>query len=308
MPVFEIKDGKARQVPQKEFKDEQELHKLIDRSLEDILQIKFIRDEYITESYGRIETLAIDESNRPVVIEYKKTTEKGQLVQANKYMIWIKNNPDRFELLVRKNIKSFRGEIDFANPRIICFAQDFNIDDKCLALSLKAELYKYRLYANNVLTIAREDEFGLIINEPKRLKRTKTVEKTKRNPQSRKTIEEFLDGASKECTFCYYELNKRILEISTEIEVHTSSIEILYKTSINFLGLSIQKRKNRIRLILRTLNNEIKDPKNLTKIIPKEFGYGNYNREVFIDFKDLNIKYDINDIFDLIIQSYNTTQ
>ena len=78
-----------KKIPQEEMSSEQELHELIDRNLEEIFKIRYIKDEHITDKHGRIETLGLDESNRPVVIEYKKTKDKGQLVQANRYMTWI---------------------------------------------------------------------------------------------------------------------------------------------------------------------------------------------------------------------------
>ncbi len=102
MPLFEIKNNKATKVNQKEFKNELELHQLIDKNLGEIFGVKYIKDEYITDKHGRIETLGLDESNRPIIIEYKRTKEKGQLVQANRYMTWIRQNPDSFELLYEK--------------------------------------------------------------------------------------------------------------------------------------------------------------------------------------------------------------
>lgn len=90
MPLFEIKNKKAKQINTKEFMNELELHQLIDMNLEEIFGVRFIKDEYITDKHGRIETLGLDESNRPIIIEYKKTKERGQLVQANRYMTCIK--------------------------------------------------------------------------------------------------------------------------------------------------------------------------------------------------------------------------
>jgi len=98
MPLFELKNKKATKINQKEFKNELELHQLIDKNLGEIFGVRFIKDEHITDKHGRIETLGLDESNRPIVIEYKKTKERGQLVQANRYMTWIKQNPDTSEL------------------------------------------------------------------------------------------------------------------------------------------------------------------------------------------------------------------
>lgn len=106
----------------------------------------------------------------------------------------------------------------------------------------------------------------------------------------------------------YKAFHAKILDISSEIEQYTTYGEILYKTSVNFVALEVQKRNNRLRILFRTKNNEVKDPKNLTEKIPKSFGWGNMNRRVYLDPKNINKKYILNDILALIIQSYNMTK
>jgi predicted transport protein len=306
MPLFEIKNKKAKQVKTKEFKNELELHQLIDLNLEEIFGVRFIKDEHITDKHGRIETLGLDESNRPIVIEYKKTKEKGQLVQANRYMTWIRQNPDSFELLARKNIKNLSGEIDFSNPRILCFAQEYSIDDKCLALSLGAELWKYRYYENDTLVISREEEpEQLITTKSKGL----TIEKIEREPRVAKTVEQHLQGASSDLVDLFNRLDIEINEISSEIERYTTNAEIIYKTSRNFVYMAIQNKNNCLRLLLRTTNDDIIDSKNLTKAIPKTHGYGNITRQLHISPKEEQAgKFTIDDVMELINQSYESTQ
>jgi predicted transport protein len=305
MPAFQIHDGKAKKILQKEFNNELELHKLIDNNLKEFFGLRYIKDEHITDKHGRIETLAIDESNRPVVIEYKKQKETGQLTQANRYMTWIKQNPDSFELLVRKNIKDFKGKIDFTNPRIICFAKEYSIDDKCLALSLGAELWKYRYYENDTMIILREEEPEQLIKS--KVGTTKIV-KIKREPRTTKSVEQHLEKSSKELKKLFNILNGKILDISSEIERYTTNAEIIYKTSFNFAYLAIQNKKNCLRYLIRTENDDIKDPKKLTKQIPKSHGYGNITRTLYVYPNKIDKEYTIDDIMDLIDQSYSTTQ
>ena len=306
MPLFEIKNKKAKQINTKEFMNELELHQLIDMNLEEIFGVRFIKDEHITDKHGRIETLGLDESNRPIVIEYKKTKEKGQLVQANRYMTWIKQNPDSFELLARKSIKNLSGEIDFSNPRILCFAQEYSIDDKCLALSLGAELWKYRYYENDTLVISREEE-------PEQLITTKnkglTIEKIEREPRVAKTVDQHLQGASPELINLFNRLDTEIKEISSEIERYTTNAEIIYKTSRNFVYMAVQNKNNCLRLLLRTTNDDFIDSKSLTKAIPKTHGYGNITRQLHISPKEEQAGvFSIDDIIKLINQSYESTQ
>ncbi len=306
MPAFEIIGMKLKKISQKEFNNEAELHKLIDNNLEEIFKIRYIKDEHITDKYGRIETIGLDESNRPVIIEYKKTKEKGQLVQANRYMIWIRQNPDSFELLVKKNLGNDIGSIDFSNPRIICLAQEYGIDDKCLALSLGAELWKYKVYKNDILTIIREEEPEQLIKGPKG---KATIEKIKRQPQPPKTVEQHLEGASDELKHLFYVLDSKIIDISSEVEKYTTWGEIIYKTSLNFVSLAIQNRKNCLRYLLRTERDKLNDPKNLTSKVPKTHGYGNITRIISVSPKDIsNGNYDVEDVLDLLEQSYRATQ
>lgn len=306
MPLFEIKNSKAKKVNQKEFKNELELHQLIDKNLEEIFGVRYIKDEHITDKHGRIETLGLDESNRPIVIEYKRAKAKGQLVQANRYMTWIKQNPDSFELLARKNIKNLNEEIDFANPRILCFAQEYSIDDKCLALALGAELWKYRYYENETLVISREEE-------PEQLITTKrkglTIEKIEREPRTAKSVDQHLQGASDELKDFFYRIDAEIKDISSEVDSYTTNVEIIYKTSRNFVYLAVQNKNNCLRLLLRTMNDNLIDNRNLTKSIPKTHGYGNITRQLHISPEDeQNGKFSLEDIMDLINQSYDSTQ
>jgi predicted transport protein len=306
MPAFEINGNKLKKVSQKEFKNEAELHKLIDSNLGEIFNIRYIKDEHITDKHGRIETIGLDETNRPVVIEYKKTKEKGQLTQANRYMIWIRQNPDSFELLAKKNLGNDINNIDFSNPRILCLAEEYSIDDKCLALSLEAELWKYRVYDNNVLIILREEEPEQLIKNPKG---KQTIVKIKKQPQIAKTVEQHLQGASNDLKDLFSVLDEGIMERSSEIERYTTKAEIIYKTSLNFAYLAIQSKKNCIRFLLRTENDKIIDPHKLTKKIPKTHGYGKITREVFVSPNDIKSgRYNKFDIFNLIEQSYNATQ
>lgn len=304
MPLFKFQDKKAKRIRQKEFSNEKELHELIDANLEEIFNLRYIKDEYITEKHGRIETLAIDESNRPVVIEYKKIKENGQLTQANRYITWVRQNPDSFELLVRKNVDGFDGEIDFSNPRIICFAQEYSIDDKCLALSLGAELWKYRFYENGIMTIIREEEPEQLIRKNGKEK----IVKVPRVARKSKTIDDHLTGVSSELRGIFLQTDERILQISDEIERYTTNAEIIYKTSLNFAYIAVQKKNNALRVLLRSASGRLKDPAHLTEVVPKTHGYGKITHQMYITpQKNQDEKY-LTDIMDIFYQAYSATQ
>jgi len=137
---------------------------------------------------------------------------------------------------------------------------------------------------------------------------TFSTPKITRVPRPKKTIEELFEGAEPELYSLFTRLDESIMGISSEIERYTTSIEVLYKTSYNFVCLAAQKKNNRIRIYLRTIQDKINDSKQLTEKVPKEFGYGNITRVMYLDPNEHGKKYSIGDIMELIKQSYDTTQ
>ncbi|MCB0520353.1 MAG: phospholipase D family protein [Lewinellaceae bacterium] len=122
------------------------------------------------------------------------------------------------------------------------------------------------------------------------------------------SIQDLLIGASKELTSLFERLNAAIVEINPKINSYSKNGEILYKTSINFVALRLAKRKNQIRVILRTKDEEIYDPKRITGKVPENYRWGYMNRITFLDTKSIGNHYTLQDIIDLIVQSYNATK
>jgi len=149
--------------------------------------------------------------------------------------------------------------------------------------------------------------------EPEQLITTKsngfTIGKNEREPRIARTVEQHLQGSSDDLKDLFYRIDKAIKEISSEVESYTTNAEIIYKTSKNFVYLAVQNNHNCLRLLLRTMNDDFIDNKNLTKPIPKTHGYGNITRQLHISPKDEQTrKFSINDIMELINQSYVSTQ
>jgi len=70
MPAFQIHNGKAKKILQKEFSNELELHKLIDNNLKEFFGLKYIKDEHITDKHGkRINISAISKIEFTLLID-----------------------------------------------------------------------------------------------------------------------------------------------------------------------------------------------------------------------------------------------
>ena len=118
-----------------------------------------------------------------------------------------------------------------------------------------------------------------------------------------------MKGASTELKEAFHKIDERIMDMSVEIGRYTTKNEIVYKTSRNFAYLAIQNKSNRIRCLIRTENDRMKDPKKLTTKIPKTHGYGNITRQLFVNPKKLAAKQSyIDNIMELLEQSYSCIQ
>jgi len=149
---------------------------------------------------------------------------------------------------------------------------------------------------------SKEEPEQLIKTSEKRLTMPKNEIKFKKEEiRESKTVEQHLEESSDEIKELFQVFNERILNLSTEIERYTTWQNILYKTSVIIVELNVQK--NRLRLLLKTENGEIKDPKHLTVIVPKSHGWGKLTHIVY-----LYPRQNIDDIMVLVIQSFESTQ
>lgn len=93
-------------------------------------------------------------------------------------------------------------------------------------------------------------------------------------------------------------INKRILNISSNVKRELKKLYIAYKADTNFVDIVPQK--SRLRLSINMKYNEISDPKGLCKDVTEKGRWGNGDIEVGLE----NIG-QLEDVMDIIIQSYN---
>lgn len=93
-------------------------------------------------------------------------------------------------------------------------------------------------------------------------------------------------------------LNKRILNISSDVKMEFKKLYIAYKVDTNFVDIVPQK--TRLRLSLNMKFNEIDDPKALCVDVTDKGRWGNGDIEIGLE----NVG-QIDDVMELIIQSYN---
>jgi len=297
MPVFHIVEGKFKKLSLLPLDKEKALQKLVEENLLQVLDMHFLASEYITTGGGRIDTLAIDDSGAPVIIEYKRDKNNNVITQALFYLNWLKSQKaEFFEMLVIKKLGHEKAiQIDWKNPRVICIAESYNPYDifALNEISANLELYRYRYYENYIFTL--ENIKGE--DEKPRLTGKIIVETPIVNPKEKNTeigLETHLSKGQLFVKELFFKIQSRIFELDENIQEKSTSAYIGYKVSNLFAEIHIQR--NGILFHLRPV--VYVDPREKTSKVPDSHRW-KLNTKAYLDNEN-----DIEYYMGLIEQSY----
>ena len=150
--LFDIKDG-VRQLVSSEVLLERELQTLIEKNMETLFGVRFLKSEYSITN-GRMDSIGIDENNCPVIFEYKRSSNENVINQGLFYLDWLLDHKADFKLLVIEKMGREAAElIDWSVPCVICVANDFTKYDVHAVNQMQRniKLVKYRKYDNELI-------------------------------------------------------------------------------------------------------------------------------------------------------------
>lgn len=156
--LFQISAAGVLELPGQSVAVEKSLQALIEKNLEDFLGVRFLASEYLTGKThgGRIDTLGLDENGCPVIIEYKRALNQNVINQGLFYLDWLLDHKAEFILLVMKQLGQPTAEkVEWAAPRLICIAGDFNkYDEHAVSqINRNIELMRYKRYGQDMLLL-----------------------------------------------------------------------------------------------------------------------------------------------------------
>ncbi len=292
MPIFEIKNQKAIQIGSNinHFDNEAQLRDFFADNLEELLGMRFLAKEYPTTD-GRIDTLALDEANSPVIIEYKWGQDNAIVVQGLFYYDWMTKNKKHFDLLVADKLgKDIKVKWD--NPRVVLVSQGF--DNRTIAAVQQienVELIKYFPYKKDILYLEN-------VYSPKTIKtfRERPVKDVAEIDEITYDLNYHLDKADDEVKEIFYKLQEKIKALPSVEEIIDQKVGITYRTTKSFTRFEFGR--SYIDVLLR--DPKYNDPNDFVKDISShKWGYQGRAK-----IKSIN---DVDYVFELIKQSYETT-
>lgn len=325
MALFKINGSTVRKLGAKELDLEKHLQALFEGNLEELLNITFLAHEYSTSFGGRIDTLGIDKSGSPCIIEYKRGQNDSVINQGLSYLRWLLDHKADFEKLVAESpyLKSEEAimetdasngmpvpvlrkqlqKIDWDSPRVICVAESYNKFDLDTAdiLPIKVELMRYRIYDDNILYLEAEGHQKITVSMSNILKKNKVQKEKGDQLQKSYSVDDHLAGINKESLAIFQALREKIMALDETIREEPMKLYIAYKLATNFTDIMVQQHG--LKIFLNVKSGQLKDPQGLARDLtkPKFIGHnGNGDYEVRLEKSE-----DLEAVFALVKQSYD---
>ncbi len=300
MPLFRTTNKRVQQIKKTAFPSERALQELFESNLESLLGARFIASEFATgeKHAGRIDTLGIDQNDRPTIIEYKWRENENIINQGLFYLDWLLDHKGDFEIAAQKTIGK-EVEVNWDSPRLILIAESFSKYDAYAVnqLSENIELKVYRPYENGLLLLEDFRTPAEVSVVPQ------TARKTKVPKEQRKTVysvAKSLQGKPAKVAELFSHLQKSLLTLGDNIEEAPVKLYIAYKTTRNFSEVQIQE--SQLKIFLDIPLKELNDPKKLARDVSNIGHWGTGDVQVSLNSLD-----QLEDVIALIRQSYEWT-
>lgn len=285
-----------KELKQKDFKNEKELHNFFENNIETILGYKFIDTEFVVGDF-RIDSLAFDEESKSFrIIEYKNVKNHSLVDQGYTYLkLMLERKAD---FVLQYNIKTKSSlttqDIDWSQSRIIFVspiytAYQLNATD---FKNIPVDLVKVTRYEDDIIEID-------FIKKTSNVKVQDIQMESIQNDVNKEIIvyteEDHLSKVSDNIKRVYEELKTRILELD-DIDVEAKKLYIAFKGIRNIADIELHK--NKLKIYINMKRGSLNDPLKLTKDISGIGHWGNGDYCIIIDKKN-----DIDNAIPLIKQS-----
>lgn len=301
MPLFRIAQGRVQQIKKTAFPSEKALQELFEKNLEALLRVRFVASEFSTgeKHGGRIDTLGLDENDRPTIIEFKWRDDENIINQGLFYLDWLIDHKGDYEIAAQRALG--KGvQVNWDSPRLILIAQSFSKYDAYAVnrIGEDIELKVYRLYEDGLLLLEDFHAPASLETESVSVPVRRRLSKAERVKSY--SIEKHLDGKDATIVQVFQHLRKAIIELGDNVEEAPMKLYVVYKTSRNFCEVQIQK--NQLKVFLDIPAKELHDPQKKARDVSEIGHWGTGDTQIILNSLD-----DVEYVTSLIRQSYERT-
>ena len=298
--LYDLKNNCER-IQVKKLELEKKIQNIIEKNLKQIFQMDFLETEWTikldnNEGLGRMDTIAIDQDNCPVIIEYKLDKNKTILGQGLYYLNWLKNHTGNFYELVSKKLgKEKADSIDWSNPKLYLISREFNKYDVYAINEITGNndvyLISYEYYENpEILSIEFLNNFSK--NNALKTQKDDNFKTNKKDSSITNTLTAFENDYNN-----LEKSKKEVVNLITETIQENFNNEVLiknmkryraFKKNSNFCCLVLRKDHMKLYLSLK-YDSSMKEYKNITNYENKDhWGTGDVEIIIPYDIKEFN--------------------
>lgn len=279
LKLFRIEGDKAEELEGGPVGLERRLQKVFEANLEELLGVRFLASEYSTTNGGRIDTLGIDETFRPVIIEYKRDRNQNVINQGLFYLDWLMDHREAFSWLVLQKIGKDTAEaVEWSAPRLICIANDFTKYDEHAInqMNHNIELIRYksfdeRLLVLELLTTVTSQKSARTSAQPSD---SAIIEVVPENGAELTPVEKSFRDASPEVIELFNDLRDYILEIGEDVTETELKTYTAYRRLKNFATVNINPRHRNLFIQLRLNPTEVGTEPGFTEDVSQKGTWG----------------------------------
>lgn len=202
-----VKEYQARNVTL-----EKDLQVVIENNMQAFFGAAFLATEYRTTDGGRVDSIGIDENQRPVIFEYKRSINENVINQGLFYLNWLLDHKGSFKVLVIEKLGLKAADnIDWTMQRVIFIAGDFTKYDESAIkqMNRNISLIRYKKFGDDLLMFEQVNKnIAAAISNGTPAVKQKYVDKT---------FEEQLEDTDKEIKIIYQDLSDCILSLGDDI-------------------------------------------------------------------------------------------
>ena len=222
MSTYKINTEQLTLIKEKPFKLEKEIQNIVEKNLQTLLGLDFIKTEFSIGSF-RIDSLAFDLDKKSfVIIEYKRDKNFSVIDQGYAYLSLMLNNKAEFILEYNESKSGIlkRNDVDWSQSKVLFVSPNFTTYQK-EAINFKdlpIELWEIKRFTNDTLS------FEQIINRSSK-ESIKTVSNSETITTVSKEIkvyseQDHLENIEDDFLSIYAEIKEFLLSFGEDITIY----------------------------------------------------------------------------------------
>lgn len=279
LKLFRLESSTASEILGYSSALERPLQKLIENNLNALLGVRLVASEFSTgrEHGGRIDTLGLDENGCPVIVEYKRESDKNVINQGLFYLDWLVTHHGDFEMKVLEAIGEKEAKsVEWSGPRLICIAGEFNRYDEYAIKQMNhdIDLIQYAKFGNDLLAL---EKIGAASSQEGR----KSIGSTKRVPRKgTSTVSDILGGVDADLGDRYEALRAHLVSLGDDVQVTALKGYVAFKRIKNFVCVQIHTQERKLQTFVKIDPDSIELEKGFTRDVRNVGHWGTGDLEI----------------------------